>query len=302
LKYGLNAEAKELNIASGISSGATVKTHDTKWLLEPVGATATNEAGVTYSRPLKVKLSDYGYNDYFASVCFPFDVLLPRGAYAFSCQSNTMRTAAQTGANGSTYYTLNVVQIAGEDMANKNQVIPANVPALLYVDGNALLDLTSPTEVPLTICSPETMTLSNAVVESLRNSALKYSFLTRELDSDEAGSNDLVYVFSKSGSNIGFMRNANKDYDNNKNNHFVLHNKIYYVIAGNQVQNANFIFLNYLDGLEEPDPVVTGVQDMKSLNHRTGDNTIYDLQGRKVPNVTRSGVYIVNGKKVVIRK
>ena len=43
--------------------------------------------------------------------------------------------------------------------------------------------------------------------------------------------------------------------------------------------------------------VVTGIETVKA-NEQNGDNTIYDLMGRKVTNPGR-GIYIQNGKKVV---
>ena len=134
LKYGLNTEAKELNIASGISSGATVKTHDTKWLLEPVGATATNEAGTAYQHPLKLKLTNLGEDMFYATACFPFDVTMPAGAYAYSC-TEPMRGEQKTASNGSKYYQLNIALTAGAGATNDNRVLPAGVPAIIYVDG-----------------------------------------------------------------------------------------------------------------------------------------------------------------------
>ena len=43
----------------------------------------------------------------------------------------------------------------------------------------------------------------------------------------------------------------------------------------------------------------TGIKDI--YNSTTGDAKIYDMQGRKVEKVNRKGLYIINGKKVVVR-
>lgn len=44
----------------------------------------------------------------------------------------------------------------------------------------------------------------------------------------------------------------------------------------------------------------TSIDNIKKDDN--GENVIYDLQGRRVERVTKTGVYIVNGKKTVIRK
>ena len=41
--------------------------------------------------------------------------------------------------------------------------------------------------------------------------------------------------------------------------------------------------------------------NMSTLNPSRENQTIYDLQGRKVTTVKRGGLYITNGKKAVIR-
>ena len=88
------------------------------------------------------------------------------------------------------------------------------------------------------------------------------------------------------------------------NNHFVLHNKLYYIgDYGNSVSGAKVIGLKYvsLNDFVDSDET-TGITEMEGGNNRIGnydDGAIYDLQGRKVENVNRSGVYIINGRKVL---
>ena len=152
-----------------------------------------------------------------------------------------------------------------------------------------------------TPASADDIKLAPETVTSLRSSELKYQYLTQELTN--VGDDKWVFVFSKNNNNVGFMRNTTADYTSKANNKFVLHNRIYYV-QDKTASPTGRIVLNFVDALEEPTetPVATGVQEFQGQDGGTGrgDNTIYDLQGRKVTNVTRSGVYIVNGKKVVI--
>lgn len=46
---------------------------------------------------------------------------------------------------------------------------------------------------------------------------------------------------------------------------------------------------------------VIGGAGIKNMNVQTGEQVIYDLLGRRVQNLNNAGIYIVNGKKVVIK-
>ena len=64
-----------------------------------------------------------------------------------------------------------------------------------------------------------------------------------------------------------------------------------------EVANANVI------GIIWDDDTVTGLDGVAADDNRTNpnlDGTIYNLQGQKVDHPTR-GIYIINGKKVVIK-
>ena len=62
-------------------------------------------------------------------------------------------------------------------------------------------------------------------------------------------------------------------------------------ILGGGAREFNFIF---------DDDTTTGIRQTENLELRT-ENAVYDLQGRKVAQPTRGGLYIVNGRKVVIK-
>ena len=70
-------------------------------------------------------------------------------------------------------------------------------------------------------------------------------------------------------------------------------NKVF-VILDDELQNAakNALF-------RFSDDAATGIRDMAPAVEKSGD-VIYDLQGRKVEKTTR-GVYIVNGKKLLVK-
>ena len=70
-------------------------------------------------------------------------------------------------------------------------------------------------------------------------------------------------------------------------------NKAFLVLTNAEAQAKGFV-------LEFEDGSTTGIETIENSKHSTEDGVYYDLQGRRVENPTR-GVYIVNGKKVVIK-
>ena len=192
---------------------------------------------------------------------------------------------------------------------NPNMVVPAGVPVLLYVYNNPdyLGELTSASELPLMMASEGDCKLTEGEIESLRTSEMKYQYLTQELK--DVDSDKTIFVFSKASGKTGFMRNANKDYTGATNNRFVAHNKIYYVgDYGNNASSAKVITLNYTtlfdpDDFKETDGInEIESDDTSSVESRKDNDVIYDLHGRRIEHVNRTGIYIVNGRKVLIKK
>ena len=70
-------------------------------------------------------------------------------------------------------------------------------------------------------------------------------------------------------------------------------NKAFLVLTNAEAQAKGFV-------LEFEDGSTTGIETIENSKHSTESGIYYDLQGRRVENPTR-GVYIVNGKKVVIK-
>ena len=283
LKYGLNTEAKELNIASGVSSGATVKTHDTKWLLEPVGATATNEAGTAYQHTLKVKVNNASGNSY-ASLCLPFNWSTSEGMTA-----STGVVEGQVGGSSGTQthyhgtFTMQPIE-GGKVKANQPVIIKIATTAVT----NGCVEINLDEEVP-------TPVEQGMIIKGL--------YLTQEIELTQEDENQKKKVFSFGGvanGNPKFMLNAVKDYTNAKNNLFMPHHKMYLLLTNDQTDAAS-------KGLPIPvdydieEPIATGIKDATAQGSKQ-DGVIYDLLGRKVERITRPGVYIRNGKKFVVKK
>ena len=90
---------------------------------------------------------------------------------------------------------------------------------------------------------------------------------------------------TKTGNNNdgGYVRcNANKSY-------------LMFEEEGNQTEPAMYRF--FFDG------GTTGIDDITATDTPANENNsgIYDLQGRKLERVVEPGIYIVNGKKVLVK-
>ena len=101
-----------------------------------------------------------------------------------------------------------------------------------------------------------------------------------------------AYVLANGGNGIGMYKPLlNKDADGNEGKtHFKNNtNKAYLPIASGQALSANLRF--DFGG-------TTGVEEVEIRNE---SKEIYDLTGRRVNEITKAGVYIVNGRKILVK-
>lgn len=86
---------------------------------------------------------------------------------------------------------------------------------------------------------------------------------------------------------MGFYRYTGKS---------LTHNKAFMVIDNSAVPAGAKIFLGYQGG------TTTGIEDVNTDAIQQHTDAIYDLQGRRVAKPMKGGIYIINGKKVLITK
>ena len=108
--------------------------------------------------------------------------------------------------------------------------------------------------------------------------------------------NQTFYVLSMKNGEVGlyktlFTKNASGD---DGDSHFLNHaNKIYMKVQDSaESSQAAQIKFRFIDG---------NVSEIEDINIEESLPVIYDLQGRKINEITQPGIYIVNGNKVLVK-
>lgn len=169
-----------------------------------------------------------------------------------------------------------------------NRYIPAGTPVFFRSkSGMTEVTYTIPTNSPT--AEGEALT----VVNMLKGSYVKKSDTNPQI---RIFGMESVYIDNQEyfTGRVGLFKRWN-------NNTKLTNNKIYYVEPTHEqsVQNANSRGVPFaLSETEELGDIPTGINNFKSAQ----EDTIFDLQGRKLDQVTKPGLYIINGRKVVIKK
>lgn len=282
-----------------------------KWCMEPAS-----------TQNLKVATNNGGDGYYYATFYAPFDVSLPADAdgktyNAYIC--NEWHTQA--------VHPVAVPERTVSDVSyEEGKFVPGGTPVIIRVkDESGSVTLTLPTATPN---SPVSCIFKGKYLEQLLAVDPSHDVYTMGVPMTSSVSKDADYnttgeitaplpEFATSG--VGFYINAtpNKEADDDqaswqRNNRYVLHNKIYYRAepepspARAATRGVEFVPVIFGDEEEEKLP---GIQDE---NDYRGDGCVYDLMGRKVAtrqqvidgtwrNHLTSGIYIINGKKIIVK-
>ena len=236
------------------------------WILEKVDD--TNYFGVKPSTNMKGRDGKYYTTLY---VDFPFQIKGDVKAY-------TIEGVEAKNADG--YYFAKV-----KKLAQQGDVVPAQTAVLLECNS------TNPADNQLLPTGDETpVSSNNRLCGTFFGSAI--NGLTVK---DGAGNNYNVTYDNIRAFNINTAdsRNPIGFYKVKSNVTNIPGNKAFLVLTNAEAQAKGFV-------LEFEDGGTTGIETIENSKHSTEDGVYYDLQGRRVENPTR-GVYIVNGKKVVIK-
>ncbi len=280
-------------------------TNEARWCIEPAN-----------NKGLHVATNNGGDSHYYATFYAPYDVLLPNddddktyNAFIGTSWSNTNVRTAKVTKGGYT----------------DGKFIPANTPAIIRTtDESGNVKLTLPTTEPSAAIS--SCVFSGQYLEQLlpleEGSRWTHDVYTLGLpfsstvdkDGDYGTTGDVVAPLPEQAtSGVGFYINATANKENNalkarwdRNNRYVLHNKIYYRAGSSgasarRMNSARPEFVPVIFDEEEPDIEEQG-QEVRN------DNRIYDLLGRCVADEAEvrdgswqqrlaPGIYILNGRK-----
>lgn len=236
------------------------------WILEKVDD--TNYFGVKPSTNMRGRDGKYYTTLY---VDFPFTIKGDVVAYTIE---------GVNAKNASGYYFAKVKKLAG-----KNERVPAQTPVVLECSS------TNPADNQLLPVGEEVTEISDNRLCGIFFGAKLEGFEAK----DGAGKSHFVTRDNIRAFNINTAdsRNPIGFYKLNSTVTTIPGNKAFLVLTNAEAQAKSFV-------LEFEDGSTTGIESIESSKNSTEDGVYYDLQGRRVEKPTR-GVYIVNGKKVVIK-
>ena len=165
-----------------------------------------------------------------------------------------------------------------------NKEVPAATPVIFRsLSGMQEVTFTIPENAPKAATSP----ITGNVLQGKYLDTTDDDAQIRVFGKEEVQSGTTWYSTGR----VGFFPRA---YENNAY-YPIPHNKAYYVqqVHAENPNSRKAIFFEF---------DTTGATGVTEVGSRHADDTMYDLQGRKVEQVYKSGVYIVNGRKVVVKK
>ena len=236
------------------------------WILEKVDD--TNYFGVKPSTNMRGRNGKYYTTLY---VDFPFQIKGDVKAY-------TIEGVEAKNADG--YYFAKV-----KKLAQQGDVVPAQTAVVLECNS------TNPADNQLLPTGDETPVPSNnRLCGTFFGEAISGLTVKDGTGAERNVTRDNIRAFNI---NTADSRNPIGFYKLNNTVTTIPGNKAFLVLTNAEAQAKGFV-------LEFEDGGTTGIETIENSKHSTEDGVYYDLQGRRVENPTR-GVYIVNGKKVVIK-
>lgn len=236
------------------------------WILEKVDD--TNYFGVKPSTNMKGRDGKYYTTLY---VDFPFQIKGDVKAY-------TIEGVEAKNADG--YYFAKV-----KKLAQQGDIVPAQTAVVLECNS------TNPADNQLLPQGDEiTQTSDNRLCGTFFGAAINGLTVKDGTGTERNVTRDNIRAFNI---NTNDSRNPIGFYKVNSTVTTIPSNKAFLVLTNAEAQAKGFV-------LEFEDGSTTGIETIETSKNSTEDGVYYDLQGRRVEKPTR-GIYIVNGKKVVIK-
>ena len=274
-----------------------------KWVLKQVTADDDNYFGITASN--KFQGLD---GHYYSTLCvdFPIDVTkCSQGLHFYSVDGNLGEAETREYSDGQkwTYRFITLNEIT--------DVVPAGLPVIVETENT---DASNNRIVPVVSDKTyEGTTLlkgiffnagkSNAsdtygsAIENIMENLFDYQY---DNMADALNHRFGISYDATSQKIFTLQKNANDTHNPMGFYHYtgtsLSHNKAFMVIDNSDVSAGAKIYIGYQDG------AATGIDNINVDATQPHTDAIYDLQGRRVAKPMQGGIYIINGKKVVITK
>ena len=312
-KYDIGYDAMDASVAER-----------SKWCLEPA-----NKTGLyieTHSGGEEDVLTDLWY---YSSYCVPFDLLIANkdgadkdhSSNAYTCVAS-WNDKSESPWNETMLHPKSIGKYNTGTYQDNDYFVPAGTPVLFSTKrATSYIKATIPTTSPST---PISTIFSAKYLEQLLtpwdNNQRVYVFgpkMEGTLDINTTNGTVNAVLPSLGNTNVGFHLNANQNKESGltkaswtRNNYYVLHNKIYYRAGSSGASTRGVEFVPVVFEAEAEATDVQGVKDYSEGMLRPGN--VYNLQGRCVAteemvkdgtwkNNLTPGVYIMNGKKIIVK-
>lgn len=288
-------------------------TNEARWCIEPAN-----------NKGLNVKINNGGEHYYYSTFYAPYDVKLPDNGggktyYAYICDK----------WDDKNLHPKKVPAVTGTPSYAEGKFVPAGTPVIIRTnDERDSVALTIEGNIPSAPLPSSSNVFIGKYLEQLLpldagghwtqdvyTLGLPFiSDINKDGDYDDTGD---IYapLPAQASSGVGFYINATANKENNqsksrwdKNNRYVLHNKIYYradVDPGARealTRNAvNFVPLIFGDELIEQPDVQPDEEGLEESLESVDNQPIFDLAGRRLSEKPQKGFYIQGGKKFFVR-
>lgn len=312
LNFDQTYEESSVKMIYDLKFTQEVPTDDAKWCLEPA-----NKQG------LMLTTNDGGDGYFYSTFFAPFDVLMPTDEgtniyYAYVCDAWDTEIIHPNKVPE---------KIISEKTYPAGEFVPAGTPVIIRTtDNTGKIKLTLPTDAPTTpavTCIFTGKYLEQLLATEVTAEDKVYAFglpitgYTGVTTTSGATNGEIENPVGRDQADkgVGFYINATQNKEKGEesglwtpNNRYVIHNKIYYRAGSSGAGTRGVEFVPVIFGDEEEEKL-PGIQDE---NDYRGDGCVYDLMGRKVAtrqqvidgtwrNHLTSGIYIINGKKIIVK-
>lgn len=316
LNYDQDVEVAGKKMIYDLKYYHNANTEEARWCMQPVQKTATAGDG---EMPLMIRTNNGGDGYYYTTFYAPYDVALPADADGKTYQAFYCKEWNDNGLHPTKVpeKTINAVTYSA------GKYVPAGTPVIIRTsDESGSLTLTLPNSAP---SSPvdENIFLGKYLEQLLAVDAardvytLGLPFISKVTGFNRTTGEVTAPLPEQATSDLGFYINATPDKESSqtqslwaRNNRYVLHNKIYYRAGSSGAGTRGVEFVPVVFEAEAEATDVQGVKDYSEGMLRPGN--VYNLQGRCVAteemvkdgtwkNNLTPGVYIMNGKKIIVK-